>query len=136
MKNNEDILKRILLNMKYDPKKTLNENKLNIISENSNKCRNDYWWKMEKADPNNKSLPICWNGVDPLSCDLRKTLSNYKLHTAFISLSFKNDVNFFISPQEKIYINNKIFNYKFISIFFFCLYIRNNKRSINPAIKL
>ena len=27
MKNNEDILKRILLNMKYDPKKTLNENK-------------------------------------------------------------------------------------------------------------
>ena len=85
MKNNEDILKRILLNMKYDPKKTLNENKLNIISENSNKCRHDYWWKMEKADPNNKSLPICWNGVDPLSCDLRKTLSNYKLHTAFCS---------------------------------------------------
>jgi hypothetical protein len=30
MKNTDDILKRILLNMKYDPKKSLNENKVNV----------------------------------------------------------------------------------------------------------
>ena len=34
MKNTEDILKKILLNMKYDPKKSLVENKIVIIKEN------------------------------------------------------------------------------------------------------
>jgi hypothetical protein len=33
MKNTDDILKRILLNMKYDPKKSLVENKIVIIKE-------------------------------------------------------------------------------------------------------
>jgi hypothetical protein len=85
MNNTEDILKRILLNMKYDPKKSLNENKSNIIKENANKCRDKYWWKMEKPDPKNKSSKFCWSGVDPLSCNLRKILTTYNLRTAFCS---------------------------------------------------
>jgi hypothetical protein len=39
MKNTEDILKRILLNMKYDPKKSLVENKISIIKESNTLCK-------------------------------------------------------------------------------------------------
>ena len=83
MKNNEDILKKILLHMKYDSSKTLSENKMFIINEGTDKCRDKYWWIKEKQDPNNKSAKVCWNGVDPLSCDLRKILRTYNLRTAF-----------------------------------------------------
>lgn len=39
MRNTEDILKRILLNMKYDPKKSLVENKISIIKESNTLCK-------------------------------------------------------------------------------------------------
>ena len=39
MKNNKDILKKILLNMKYDPKKSLVENKMLIIKESNTLCK-------------------------------------------------------------------------------------------------
>ena len=39
MKNNEDILKKILMNMKYDSRKTLSENKMFILKESNTLCK-------------------------------------------------------------------------------------------------
>ena len=45
MKNADELLKRILLNMRYDPKMSLNENKVVILSEDNPNKRDtkEYW---------------------------------------------------------------------------------------------
>jgi hypothetical protein len=81
MNNPEDILKRILLNMKYDPKKSLNENKVNpkiLLNEgqeipytmNQIMQFQDYIWSVIEKD-----IPV----TNPKETDKSKKLHNSML---------------------------------------------------------
>jgi len=63
-----DVIKKVLLNIKYDTKKTLSENK-NLITEDQ--CKKNWWWEKENKKDNGYQ---CWGGKDLMSCSLRKTL--------------------------------------------------------------
>ena len=72
------VIKKVLLNIKYDTKKTLSENK-ELITETQ--CKKDWYW--DKEIPKKGAESICWGGKDLISCSLRKTLVTNGFKIAF-----------------------------------------------------
>jgi hypothetical protein len=72
------VIKKVLLNIKYDTKKTLSENK-ELITETQ--CKKDWYWDNEIPKKGVES--ICWGGKDLMSCSLRKTLVTNGFRMAF-----------------------------------------------------
>ena len=70
----QEFISKVMLGIKYDTKKTLSENK-KLISEDTNQCKNEWYYFLEEEGSNeskNNGNRLCWDGKDPLSCQLRK----------------------------------------------------------------
>jgi TonB family protein len=72
----QEFIRKVMLGIKYDTKRTLSENKKTILKEeDSNQCKDDWYWYAEEGTDNRYEKGIkCWDGKDPLSCKLRKFL--------------------------------------------------------------
>lgn len=90
-----DVIKKVLLNIKYDTKKTLSENK-NLITEGQ--CKKDWWWELENKQ---KDGYQCWGGKDLMSCSLRKTLV-----TNGFRIAFCGSINYAIPCGTDVWGNN------------------------------
>jgi len=91
-----------MLGIKYDAKKTLSENKT-LILEDSNQCKDDWYWYAEEGTDNRYEKGIkCWDGKDPLSCKLRKFLGE----TSNAGITFCRNMSGVIPCSESLSYRN------------------------------
>jgi TonB family protein len=69
----QEFIRKVMLGIKYDAKKTLSENKT-LILEDSNQCKDKWYWYAEVGEDKRSPGRKCWDGKDPLSCELRTFL--------------------------------------------------------------
>jgi hypothetical protein len=75
--NIDKVIRKVLLEIKNDRRKKVNENKT-LLSEEQ--CKNSWWWEKENKQSDGSQ---CWSGKDLMSCSLRKTLVLNGLRIAF-----------------------------------------------------
>lgn len=107
-----EVIKKVLLNIKYDTKKTLSENK-GLITETQ--CKKDWWWDLENKQ---KDGYQCWGGKDLMSCSLRKTLV-----TNGFRIAFCGSINYAIPCGTDVWGNNA------------CVLGRTGDEFTNPYVK-
>lgn len=69
----QEFIRKVMLGIKYDAKKTLSEN-TSLILEDSNQCKDKWYWYAEVGTADGNPGRKCWDGKDPLTCKLRTFL--------------------------------------------------------------
>ena len=100
----QEFIRKVMLGIKYDTKRTLSENKKTILKEeNSNQCKDDWHWYAEVGTDNRFEKGImCWDGKDPLSCKLRKFLGEISM----AGISFCRNMDTIIPCSEGLSYKN------------------------------
>lgn len=69
----QEFIRKVILGIKYDTKRTLSEN-TSLILEDSNQCKDKWYWYAEVGTADGNPGRKCWDGKDPLTCKLRTFL--------------------------------------------------------------
>ena len=105
MNNAEDVLKKILMNMKYDSRKTLSENKMFILKESNTPCKSlENFIKDKNSCFFEKKLGFYENPYIPPKMYKHKEYGSMKLHSFIREESIKVFMGDYDLPEIEAYV--------------------------------